>query len=877
MNRMKKFFSLLLFTVVILQAIPVPRTSAKSYKVGDSIEFGSYPQSMVTDSGLIPKLGKAPKTWQSYGYYSGTFKPNKDYYKVLQGDCQPGDWMRYADFQYNGKKYRAVILDAYRPQYTVYEATPDPVYRLAQERNHFICGETYYFLWEPLKWKILDPSSGLVLCENIIDSQEYHRLMYLEGSNIWQDRSGSALANDYAKSSIRSWLNNDFYNSAFSTEEKALIAYTELDNGNIGFSVPPKKAAEPSDYDYASTTDKIFLLAFEDVVNKTYGFSSDPMECDPERCAVGTDYADSQGLSCPLDEEYRRWRLRTPNYENGYVPSSENVIGGYVNGGFADGVTSSGTADSYTYVFATICGIRPAFCFTEGVLDRPHVVYSSKDGTIDRYFKFHTEEELEDLAFDTSSSVYNPRLAHFLSIMMRAAYDRGLLKENYRELGFDVDNRSAYTDDSYDVDGLTAAFAIGKKGISGNRSVILISIRGSSGWSWLNNADIGFGAWTGSGRHNGFENNAEKIYESLSGMLDGKLTNCVFIMTGHSQGAAAANLLAVKLREKGVSASDIYDYNFACPNVESKMGFPDWNPGGIYDYIFNLGNTEDPVPYVPNASVPPGINPLASWGKYGRSYWFIPGESNHALDRKSPIGHDMLYYVSEMEKEKPLSDYLEFSEISTEYLMRVIGIHCPVDAVVCGSDGAVIAEIADNQPSYEKDGVFICVDGDEKWIFVPAALDCRVHLKATDNGRMGLEVYDLDIVKGAGSNRKNFASVALNDGKSMVCMIGKDTEIADVSLYVLDQDEKAIAEIREDGSEMSMEPTGLWQVGLRGDADLDGYVRAKDARLALRASAKLEVLDDPGFLNCDLNGDGFIRAGEARMILRFSAKLETAI
>ena len=63
----------------------------------------------------------------------------------------------------------------------------------------------------------------------------------------------------------------------------------------------------------------------------------------------------------------------------------------------------------------------------------------------------------------------------------------------------------------------------------------------------------------------------------------------------------------------------------------------------------------------------------------------------------------------------------------------------------------------------------------------------------------------------------------------------------------------------------------------RGDADGDGKVLAKDARLALRASAKLETLDAAAFARCDLDGDGRILAGEARKILRYSAKLEKEI
>ena len=61
--------------------------------------------------------------------------------------------------------------------------------------------------------------------------------------------------------------------------------------------------------------------------------------------------------------------------------------------------------------------------------------------------------------------------------------------------------------------------------------------------------------------------------------------------------------------------------------------------------------------------------------------------------------------------------------------------------------------------------------------------------------------------------------------------------------------------------------------GVRGDADGDGQVTAKDARLVLRASAKLENLSDEAAALCDLNGDGSFTAAEARSILRFSAHL----
>ncbi len=59
-----------------------------------------------------------------------------------------------------------------------------------------------------------------------------------------------------------------------------------------------------------------------------------------------------------------------------------------------------------------------------------------------------------------------------------------------------------------------------------------------------------------------------------------------------------------------------------------------------------------------------------------------------------------------------------------------------------------------------------------------------------------------------------------------------------------------------------------------GDVDGNGQVLADDARLALRASAKLEILDEKQAKTADVDGSGEVMADDARQILRFSAKLQ---
>ena len=59
-----------------------------------------------------------------------------------------------------------------------------------------------------------------------------------------------------------------------------------------------------------------------------------------------------------------------------------------------------------------------------------------------------------------------------------------------------------------------------------------------------------------------------------------------------------------------------------------------------------------------------------------------------------------------------------------------------------------------------------------------------------------------------------------------------------------------------------------------GDVNFDGSVKAADARLALRCSAKIETLSDDARLAADVDLDGKITASDARKILRVAAGLD---
>ena len=443
-----------------------------------------------------------------------------------------------------------------------------------------------------------------------------------------------------------------------------------------------------------------------------------------------------------------------------------------------------------------------------GVTPYQYVVESNGDNGYSA-FTFDNNTELMDLVRSKPSTEYNPRLADFLSVMARSAYDREQLHDNIKQLGFDpgiyYDERD-YKDSSYESNDLTVAYSLAEMS-----NLILITIRGSYEMSWANNANLGIEAVGGVGKHAGFEKDAEAIFQDLKNYKMGYhlgmgMDNTIYVITGHSQGAAAANLLAVKLFDEGVPTSNVYCYTFACPNVACLMNPQDWNPNGAHDNIFNIGNVEDPVTYLPSnliLTLGPKLNPLATWGKFGRSYWFFSDADNHSV-----AGHDMIHYCKELSRERPLSDFVTYEGIGAERIWRVLGIHCPVDVVVYDEAGTMVAGVNSGEPQYydsEPGSVLIFTEGDEKWICLPTDKEFDVRMTATDAGEMCYEVYDCNIQNGEVVNETAFESVSLTPGKAFASTVGSGTATAGVKLYVTDATGSPTLEVLKDGTETAID------------------------------------------------------------------------
>lgn len=253
----------------------------------DKITFGSYPQTDVTSTAVASTLNArvgTPATkaseWTSYGYYASGSQ---------------SDYMWYTDVEEGGVMYRGVYMSSYRPEKTTSAATAA---NSNQDNNGYSTGNVYWFRYDPISWCILSENTNngtaLLLADLILDSQPFY---------ISTDKHNGIRANNYEHSTIRSWLNDHFYETAFEDIQKSLIIESLVDNS--------KNSGNDSDNVSSNTLDKIFLLSLQDLKDYTGGYPHNNYGGGAEayRRKSATSYARIQGVDVP--SQYSPWWSRT--------------------------------------------------------------------------------------------------------------------------------------------------------------------------------------------------------------------------------------------------------------------------------------------------------------------------------------------------------------------------------------------------------------------------------------------------------------------------------------------------------------------------------------------------------------------------------------
>ena len=333
-------------------------------KAVDFANWTSYGYYFNNPSNFYKVRSWADGKMSADSYYTKNIKGETGASEQLIGsdddDCKwDGIVMRYIDVEVEGQKYRGVYIGmgyeydgktgyaaSYRPTCTGY--TTD-VANSVQKTNGYTSLNIYWFKYEPLTWEIIDSARNLAVCTTLIDSQPYNNFIY-RGNNMddetfvikedeekgsyhstynyftdspyeavtpstfqqiidlldppdpenFSDDYDRALASDYSGSSIREWLNSDFYNTAFSDDDKAKIGTAVVKNSGYYTLTGDENH---TGLDSATTNDKVFLLSYDEVKNANYFADASALT------VTGTDYAACQGLSAKAG---LHWFLRTP-------------------------------------------------------------------------------------------------------------------------------------------------------------------------------------------------------------------------------------------------------------------------------------------------------------------------------------------------------------------------------------------------------------------------------------------------------------------------------------------------------------------------------------------------------------------------------------
>jgi len=170
----------------------------------------------------------------------------------------------------------------------------------------------------------------------------------------------------------------------------------------------------------------------------------------------------------------------------------------------------------------------------------------------------------------------------------------------------------------------TTNIVIGSKVYNTNQVDINVAILGTQTTEeWDSNVDVGssnpnysaltgeHSDWTNKKNHKGFDVTANRVKAKINAYISNNCTSgkpVSLLITGHSRGAAVANILGAYYEKNTTTAVENhtikpFTYTFACPYVTDPFT-------GTYSTIVNIINTDDLVPYVP---------PVKDFTRYGSS------------------------------------------------------------------------------------------------------------------------------------------------------------------------------------------------------------------------------------------------------------------
>lgn len=328
------------------------------------------------------------------------------------------------------------------------------------------------------------------------------------------------------------------------------------------------------------------------------------------------------------------------------------------------------------------------------------------------------------------------------------------------------------------------------------KPLVVVDIRGSvTWWDWIN--DIGTQVLA---HNNRFAALADEVLTNVNNYLRLMgLNDPIILVTGHSMGAAIANILAARLN--GIMDPDnVYAYTFATPRTvnEAVSG----NQAVNYPNIFNILNSNDAITYVPLTLTLPVVN---YWKRHGIDLYInMPFSESSNTDLSGMLCHAMPVYLNWMNSSENLS-LQEMLALSEEARVRgllpiIAKIKCPVGVTIKDSDGNIIGYESQQENAVYPDmlnrGVVSWIEEDgAKMFFIPSIADAAsIEIEAYDYGSMNFTVGSVDA--STESEIKTLNNISLYPGKEFIADISEDVPVEDTQLFITENGE-TVGEVTE--------------------------------------------------------------------------------
>lgn len=329
----------------------------------------------------------------------------------------------------------------------------------------------------------------------------------------------------------------------------------------------------------------------------------------------------------------------------------------------------------------------------------------------------------------------------------------------------------------------------------GTKPLVVVDVRGSVTISdWINDVMTQFDS-----ENNRFAAFADEIFTNVENYLSSTgVQNPIILVTGHSMGAAIANILAARLNEI-MDPGNVYAYTFATPRTvnEAVSG----NQAVNYPNIFNILNSNDVVTYVPSSF----FSIDEHWRRHGIDLYInMPYSESRETDILGMPCHSMSVYLNWLNSSEVLS-LQEMLALSEEARVRgllpiIAKIKCPVGVTIKDSNGNIIGYESQQEnavyPDMLDNGVMSWIEEDgAKMFFIPSIADAAsIEIEAYDYGSMNFTVGSVDA--STESEIKTLNNISLYPGKEFIADISEDVPVEDTQLFITENGE-TVGEVTE--------------------------------------------------------------------------------